>query len=115
MDDAALVRRVEGVRDLSRDGERLGERHRAGRDVLGQRLALDQLEHQCGAAVHVLEAVDRADVRVIERRQRPRFALEARATIGVAREVRGQDLDGDLTTEVLVAGAIDFGHPTRAD
>ncbi len=111
MDDAAFVRGLERLRDLSRDRKRLGERERTPRDTLGQCLALDELEHQGGTAIHVLDAVDRADVWVIERRQGACFSLEARATIGVIRGVRGQKLDGDLTTQPLVAGAIDFPIP----
>jgi len=54
-------------------------------------------------------------VRVIECRQNACLALEPRATIRVAREVRGQQLHCDLTTELLVASAVDFPHPTRTD
>ena len=36
----------------------------------------------------VFEAVDRADVRMIQRRQHPRFALEAREPIGIGGERR---------------------------
>ena len=61
MDDAFLVRRVERVGDLARDRERLGDRQIGPRcDAIGERLALDQLQHECRAAVDVFEAVDRA-------------------------------------------------------
>ena len=78
MDDALLVRRFERVGDLPRDGQRLADR-RCGPVAMpiGERVAVDELEDQRGRAVHVLEAVDRADVRMIQRR--PAAALRARS------------------------------------
>ena len=59
-----LVRRLQRLGDLPRDGERLVERERAARDALGQRLALDQLHDQAALPPSgLLEAVDRGDVR----------------------------------------------------
>ena len=65
------------VGDLERDAHRLFEGQRAALQPLGERLALDQLQHQVGRAVDQLEAVDRGDVRVVERGQQSRLALEA--------------------------------------
>ena len=56
------------------------------RDQFRQRVAFDELEHQEPDTAGFFEAVDRADVGVIERGQHPRLALEPRETIGVARE-----------------------------
>ena len=83
VDDALLVRGFERVGDLARDRERLLNRQRARRQTLGERRALDQLEHEAADAVGLLEAVDRADVRMIQRRQHPRLALEAREPLGI--------------------------------
>ena len=46
-------------------------------------VALDQLHHERRDAVGSLEAVDLRDVRMVERREDLRFALEARQTIGI--------------------------------
>ena len=53
-----------------------------------QRLAVHQFQDQRRHAVGVLESVDGADVRVIERRQHARLALEARAPLGIGAERR---------------------------
>ena len=47
--------------------------------------------------------------------RRARFLLEALQALGIGRERRGQDLDGDVATEPRVAGAIDLAHPAGAD
>ena len=44
----------------------------------------------------VLEPVDRTDVRMVERREHLRFALETGEAIGIARERIGQDLQRDV-------------------
>ena len=56
--------------------------------------AVDELEDQRGRVI--FNAVDRADVGVIERRQQPRLALEASEAVVVAGDGRRQDLDGNL-------------------
>ena len=58
-----LVRGLERIGDLPRDGERLGDRQRSALEAIGQRRSFDQLEDQRGDAVGFFEAVDRADVR----------------------------------------------------
>ena len=64
--------------------------------------ALDELEHQELNTAGFFEAVDRADVGVIERGQHPRLAREPREPIGVAGERGRQDLDRDVATELRV-------------
>jgi hypothetical protein len=49
-------------------------------------LSLDELEDEAMNAFTLLDPVDGADVRMIQRGQHPRLALEPRATIGVGRE-----------------------------
>ena len=77
---------------------------------------LDQFHDQRGDTVRLFDAIDRGDVRMIERREHLRFAPEAGEAIGIARKIRGQqDFDGDLAAELGVAGAVDLAHATRAD
>ena len=83
MDDALLMRRLERVGDLARDRERLLNGSGARRQTLGQRRAFHELEHEAAHAVGLFQSVDRADVRMIERREHARLALEARQPVGV--------------------------------
>ena len=72
------VRRVERVGDLDRRSRSacVG-RQRALAEAVRQRLALEQLHDEVVGPVLVADVVERADVRVVERRDRPRLALEA--------------------------------------
>ena len=87
----------------------------AARDPIGQRLAFDQFEHERVGLTAVLETVDRGNVRMIERRQHLRLALEARDAIGIERERVGDDLQRDVATELRIARAIDLAHAAGAE
>ena len=63
----------------------------------------------------VLDAVDRGDVRMIQRREQARLALEAREPLGIGGERRRQDLDRDVAAEPGVARAVDLAHAARAE
>ena len=114
MDDAVIVRRFERFGDLPRDGQNLVERQRAARDQHRQIVALDQLHHERADRLRFLDAVDRADVGMIQRRECLRFAREARQAIGIARHGLRQDLQRDLAIQLRVARAIDLAHAAGA-
>jgi hypothetical protein len=84
-------------------------------DALRQILALDQFHHEGLRAARSFEAVDRRDVRMIERRQRLRLALEAGEPLGILRERIRQDLERDLPAKAGVGGAIDRAHTALAN
>src|SRR5215472_11983900 len=106
MDDSVLVRGFDRLGDLLRDWERLVERDRAFRDSICKRWAFDKLQHERMRAAGILEAVDRGDMRVIERSEHLRFTPEPRDPVAVDGERLRQDLQRDIAIELRVAGAI---------
>src|SRR4029450_6150946 len=78
MDNPLLMSGLERFRDLPRDRERPDDRQSGwmGRDPVRQRLALDELHHDRARTTIFLDAVDVRDIRMIERGQELRFALE---------------------------------------
>ena len=87
----------------------------AALEAIGERRPFDQLENQRRDAVGVFQAVDRADVRVIECRERPRFAREAGTAFWIGDEMWRQDLNRHVASELAVAGAIDLAHAAGAE
>ena len=82
MDDSLLVRGLERLGDLPGDRERLLQRQRS--DVLSDRPASTPSTSSSTKRpfpVGLFDPVDRADVRVIEGREHPRFALEPRQRV----------------------------------
>ena len=91
------------------------ERQRAFGQAIGERLAFYQFQDQRVDAVAVFDPVDRADVRMVERREQPRFALEAGQPVGIRGEGTRQNLQGDVTIQLAVSGAIHFAHAAGAE
>ena len=114
MDDALRVRRLERVRDLMRDVQRFGHRHRPARQSLGEILPWNELHHQRLEPVHFLEAVDHADVGMVEGGEHPRLALEAHDVFRIVSERARQDLDGDIASQPGIARAIHLAHAAYA-
>ena len=120
MDDALLVRRLERLGDLARDGDRLVDRHRPALQPLGEVLAEDELhdEHVGGRRVgqrDLVERVEVGDARVVERSEQLRLALEAREPVRVGRQRGGQQLQRHLAAEPRIRRAIHLAHAAGAD
>jgi len=103
-----------GAAEVVRDGQRVAHGQRPFREAIGERHSVDELEHQRGDAIHVLETVDRADVGVIERREHARFTFEACEALRLADEEARKDLDRDVASQFGVACAVDLAHAARA-
>jgi hypothetical protein len=115
MNDAFVVSGGKRARDLDRDVDRAARWHRRRPQPLAQRAALEQLHHGVGHAVCAPEVVDRENAGMRQRGDRLRFALEARDTIGIGRELPGQDLDRDKPIQLRIARAIDLAHAAGAN
>ena len=84
MDDARAVRLVERVADLDGDLQRLVRIEAAGAatgQAFGECLPFEILQHEEVDAVLMPDVEQRADVRMIERRDRARLAVEAVAQL----------------------------------
>ena len=120
MDDALLVRLLEGFGDLLRDLEGLADRDRPALQALGEVLAGGELhgEEVSGRPVgerRALEAVDVGDARVVEGGEDLRLALEAGQPIGIGGEGLGKQLDRDVAAELRVRGPVHLAHPPGAE
>ena len=115
MNDPVRVSCVEGVSDLPRDRERLVDGDATADDAIGQRLALNELHHQCSSAGGFLEAIDMRDVRVIQRREHLCLALESGQPLRVGHEGVGQHFEGIVAFERQVACTPDLAHPAFAE
>jgi hypothetical protein len=115
VNDPFLVRGVERIGNLPGDCERLGDRERAARQPIGKGVPLHQLQHQRPKALGFLDAVDCADMRMVQRGEHSRFPLETRQTFRIGAEDARQDFDRDIAPEPRVARAIHLPHPARPE
>jgi hypothetical protein len=115
MDDALFVCRLEGVGDLRRNRQRLVEGERPALDPLREVLAVDEFHDERRRRRLLLEAVNLGDMRMVERGERFRFALEPHQPIGVAGNRFGKDLESDFAIEDRIADAIHLAHAAGAN
>jgi hypothetical protein len=115
MDDALFVGRGKRVGKGRGEGDDALDRQAALGDEAVERLPLHDLHCQ---EVNTLGLFDREhgdDVRVVERGERLRLALEAREPVGIASHLRREHLERHVAPELRVGGAIHFAHAARAN
>ena len=89
VDDACGVRGLDSLGDLQRQLQCLAHGHCTCRDPVANGFALDQFHDQELGVGLVLEAMQRRDVGVVERRQNLRLTLEPRHPFGYIAEPLG--------------------------
>jgi DNA invertase Pin-like site-specific DNA recombinase len=105
VDDSLRMRGRQRIRDLGAVTQDKLCRQTSTLQTIGQRFAFDQFHHQ----VIRPGVVQRADVRMIQRRDCARLAVEA------STEFLMRDLDGDGPAEAGVAGLVDRAHAAFAN
>ena len=115
MDNAARVGGGQPLCDLHPDLERFPRGKGAAGEPRPQRLALEELLDDVRCTFVRADVVNGEDVRVVERRCRPRLALEPLQALRVGREFRWQDFDRHVAPEPRVASAPYFAHPAGTD
>src|SRR5262249_38258064 len=113
MDDPGGVRGLERLGDLPANAERLLERKGPRCESLRECLTLLELDSEMWRSARVFKSVDRSDVRVIERSNRPRLAPEPSEPVRVSPKLVWQPLDRDLTIQFLIPGPVDLSHSSR--
>src|SRR5262245_63398502 len=99
MNDSFLMRVLQRLGNLLRNGQGLSNWNRAALDRIGQCFSSDQLHHEKVAAVDFLQSVNCGDVRMIQRCQYPCLTLETRNTFGIVAECFRKELDGNTAAE----------------
>ncbi len=115
MDDVGTMRVIERVGDLDGDAVCVDEFQRAALEPSRQCLSLEILHHEIVDIAVPSDVVKRADVRVCQRRNRLRFAVEPVAERGVGGERSRQDLDRDRPIQARVTRPVHFAHATGAN
>ncbi len=111
MRDAEAVRFVQRVGDLHRVLKRPVDREWTLLQVTRQRLTVEILHHEEIDAILLADIVESTNVRMVQRGDRPRLALEALAQIRVGGHVRRQDFDCDNSLEARITRPVDLSHP----
>lgn len=114
MDDALPVRCGETPGNLERVVHSLLLGDRTGVELPTQRLALKKLHHGVRDPPLRSEVEDGQDVRMRERRDRFRLALEACQRGRIGRDGLREDLDRHVPVQLLIPRPVDLPHATSA-
>ena len=117
MHDALRMCRIERVGDFDAqldDPVNFERLERMPLDEMFERLPFEQLHHEELLPLVFADVIDRADVRVIQRRRRPSLALKALHGRRVPRQFRRQELDSHLPAEADIFAAVHDAHAASA-
>ena len=103
------------IGDLRADVADKSRRQRTLLEALGQRLAGEVLHHQEHRTLVLADVVERADVRVVQRRGRAGFAPEPIKGVPVAGQIGGQELEGHAPAQPGVLGLVNNTHTAAAN
>jgi hypothetical protein len=112
---AAIVRRFERRGDLSSNRERLVHGYRARRNPVRKRWTVQEFQDERRDAVDSLESVYARDVRMLERGEDARLALEAKQHPGIRIPVISDDLQRHLALQPGVERTVNVGRRAAAD
>ena len=110
MDQPLAVRGVQRLADVAHHLHPLDARHRLR--GLAQRLAVDELERDERVAVELADAVDLADVRMLDARLGPRLLHQPARQVGAG---VAHDLQRDVAPEAWVEGLVDLAHAAATE
>ncbi len=112
MNDALGVCGVESVGNLNAQIEYRFDLQRLATDSVSERLPLQQFHGDEGSPIDLVDFMDRADVRVVQRGRRLGLPLEAAEGLCVVGEFFRKELQSDVATELEVFGLIHHTHAT---
>ncbi len=109
MDDAAVVRVVEGLRHLPRQQQRFADRQLVPEEALAEALPVHERHHGVEEAGGFAGVDEREDVGMLELGGDADLAEESLARDG-RHDARAHHLDGDLAAELAIARLEDRRH-----
>ena len=101
------MRGIERIRQLDNPIQQAVQRRRAGTEAAVKRLALEQLHRDERLLIpvlklHLLDRINSADIRMVQRRGRARLQQKTVESILIARKLRRQKLQRNLTPQIKI-------------
>ena len=113
MDYAVFVRTIKTLANIGPILQNLCHWQRTFGQTVRQCLPFQKFHDQVVGAILMANIVQRANIRMIERRDGTGFAVEALLSFGTLRKMVGKDFDRDRAIESRIERTIDFAHTTR--
>ena len=115
VDYAFGVRSVQRIGNLDAQIEHRLDLQRLAIDLVPERLPFEQLHGDEGSPIGLVDFVDRADVRVVQRGRSLGFPLETAEGLCIVGEFVGKELQGDVAAQLEVFRLVHHAHSAAAD
>jgi len=115
VDDSFRVGGIQSIGNLDAQIEHRLDLHRLATDSVPQCLPLQQFHGDEASSIGLVDLVDRADVRVVQRGRSLGFPLEAAEGLRVVGNFVGKELQGHVATELQVFRLVYDTHAPAAD
>src|SRR5215467_3415096 len=107
--------RIQSVCNLDTQIEHGVHFQRLAIDQMPKSLSLQQFHCDEGSLIGLVNLVDRADVRVIQRGGSLGFPLETAKSLCIVGKIIGKEFQSHMATELNVLSLIDDAHASSAD
>src|SRR5438445_176732 len=108
--DALSMGCLQSSADLHSDFQQFIDIHGPGGDSLIERLSFQQFHDNEGPTVTLIHLMNRADVRVVQRRRGTCFSLKSLQYLGIFSQFFTKELQGHMATELQVLSLVDHTH-----
>src|SRR5208282_5887606 len=115
MDDAFGVSCIEPIGNLDAQIKHLLDPQRLARDPVSERLTLQQFHGDEGSPIGLIDLVDGANARMVQRGRGFGLALESAESLRVVSQSVRKELQGDAAAEFQIFRFIDHAHSPAAD
>src|SRR5581483_2440212 len=114
VDYAGGMRCIQGIGNLDRKRQNRVQLQGPASDAVLERTAFQKLHGNEVLAVVTADVVNGADVRMVERRSRPRFALKALQRLWIASQRIRKEFQSDVAPKAAVLRLVDHAHAAAA-
>jgi hypothetical protein len=104
-----------GLGHLAAELDRFDDRQRTAREAGGKRFSFGQFHHQERDAFVFTHVVERADVRMIQRRRGVGLALEPATALRARSRMGAQVFESDNTIQASVSCTVDLTHASDSE
>jgi hypothetical protein len=115
VDNSFRVGCIKTIRDLNGQVENSCSFHRMAADALLQRRAFETFHHDERSPICLANVINRANVRVIERRGSFRFPFKAFEHLRILRQFFREEFQGYGTIQANIFCSVDDSHSTTAE
>ena len=114
MNDPLAVRRFQRIRNFHADVQQQLQIHRTPRNPMLQRGPIEEFHRQVGLPAVFANFVNRADIRMVQRRRRSRLTPESLERLRIRRQFIRKEFQRHMPAKIRILSLVHHTHPAAA-